>query len=36
MKTRLIHEDGEKTFAVVFDTGDEVIAGLRASQRKII
>jgi predicted DNA-binding protein with PD1-like motif len=34
MKTRLIHEDGEKTFAVVFDTGDEVIAGLRAFAEK--
>lgn len=28
MKTRLLHEAGEKTFAVVFDAGDEVVAGL--------
>lgn len=29
MKTKLLHQqDGQKTFAVVFDTGDEVAAGL--------
>jgi predicted DNA-binding protein with PD1-like motif len=28
MKTKLIHERGQKTFAVVFDKGDEVAAGL--------
>ena len=28
MKTKLIHDDGEKTFAVVFDKGDEVASGL--------
>jgi predicted DNA-binding protein with PD1-like motif len=31
MRTKLLHEDqGEKTFAVIFDTGDEVAAGLLA------
>ncbi len=30
MKTQLIHEQhGEKTFAVIFDKGDEVVAGLQ-------
>jgi uncharacterized protein len=29
MKTKLIHEGAEKTFVIVFDTGDEVIAGLK-------
>jgi predicted DNA-binding protein with PD1-like motif len=29
MKTQLIHEqNGEKTFAVIFDKGDEAVAGL--------
>lgn len=29
MKSKLIHEHyGEKTFALIFDTGDEVMAGL--------
>ncbi len=29
MKSKLIHEhDGEKTFALIFDTGDEAMAGL--------
>ena len=29
MKAQLLHEQqGEKTFALVFDTGDEVVAGL--------
>ncbi len=28
MKVKLLHESGEKTFAVVFDRGDEVVAGL--------
>ena len=32
MKSKLIHEqDGEKTFAVIFDTGDEAMAGLANS-----
>jgi predicted DNA-binding protein with PD1-like motif len=31
MKAQLIHEhEGEKTFVLVFDSGDEVIAGLTA------
>lgn len=28
MKTKLIYDQGEKTFAIVFDKGDEVISGL--------
>src|SRR5438105_6827250 len=28
MKSKLLAEQGEKTFALVFDTGDEVMAGL--------
>jgi len=28
MKAKLISEQGEKTFAVIFDTGDEVMSGL--------
>ncbi|MGE5446061.1 MAG: PPC domain-containing DNA-binding protein [Ignavibacteriales bacterium] len=28
MKTKLIYGQGEKTFAIVFDKGDEVISGL--------
>ena len=28
MQTKLIHGGDEKTFAIVFDTGDEVVAGL--------
>ena len=28
MRTKLIHDAGEKTFAIVFDKGDEVISGL--------
>jgi predicted DNA-binding protein with PD1-like motif len=31
MKSKLIHDqDGERTFAVVFDRGEEALAGLRA------
>ncbi len=30
MKAKLLNDDGEKTFALIFDTGDEVIAGLMA------
>lgn len=30
MKSKLIHDGDEKTFAIIFDTGDEVIAGLLA------
>lgn len=28
MKEKLLHEQGEKTFALVFDPGDEVVSGL--------
>ena len=28
MKTKLLQEQGQKTYVLVFDTGDEVIAGL--------
>ena len=28
MKAKLIHDDGEKTFAIIFDKGDEVASGL--------
>ena len=28
MKSKLIHDGEEKTFVIVFDTGDEVVAGL--------
>jgi predicted DNA-binding protein with PD1-like motif len=35
MKAKLIHEQqGEKTFAVIFDTGDEVFSGLTAFARE--
>jgi predicted DNA-binding protein with PD1-like motif len=30
VKSKLLHEGGEKTFAIVFDAGDEVVAGLLA------
>lgn len=37
MKTKLINDGDEKTFALVFDTGDEVVAGLLAfaKERKL-
>jgi len=28
MKSKLIHADGQRTFALVFDTGDEVVSSL--------
>lgn len=34
MKSKLIHQDGGKTYAIVFDVGDEVIAGLTAFARE--
>jgi hypothetical protein len=35
MKAQLIHEhEGEKTFALIFDTGDEAISGLTAFARE--
>src|SRR5436305_5373492 len=30
VKTKPIHDDGEKTFAIIFDKGDEVVSGLLA------
>jgi predicted DNA-binding protein with PD1-like motif len=30
VKAKLLSQDGQKTYAVVFDTGDELMAGLRA------
>lgn len=30
MKSKLLNQNGGKTYAVVFDTGDEVMAGLKA------
>lgn len=33
MKARLLHEGGERTFVLVFDTDDEVAAGLLAFAR---
>jgi predicted DNA-binding protein with PD1-like motif len=30
MKSKLLHEQGKKTFALIFDKGDEVVAGLTA------
>lgn len=29
MKTQLLNDQGEKTFAVIFDKGDEFVAGMR-------
>ena len=35
MKSKLIHEhDGERTFALVFETGDEAMAGLQEFARQ--
>jgi uncharacterized protein len=34
VKSKLIHDGDEKTFAIVFDTGDEVAAGLLAFARE--
>jgi predicted DNA-binding protein with PD1-like motif len=34
MKAKLIQEQGEKTFAVIFDTGDEVAGGLLEFARR--
>jgi predicted DNA-binding protein with PD1-like motif len=35
MRSRLLHEaDGQKTFALVFDTGDEVMSTLKAFARE--
>jgi predicted DNA-binding protein with PD1-like motif len=34
VKSRLLHDDGQKTFAVVFETADEAVAGLTAFARE--
>ena len=34
MKSKLLHDGDEKTFVLVFDTGDEVAAGLLAFARE--
>jgi uncharacterized protein len=34
MKTKLLHEDGERTYALIFDKGDEVVAELEAFARE--
>jgi predicted DNA-binding protein with PD1-like motif len=34
MKTKLLHENGERTYALIFDKGDEVIAELEAFARE--
>jgi predicted DNA-binding protein with PD1-like motif len=34
MKAKLLHENGERTYALVFDKGDEVIAELEAFARE--
>jgi predicted DNA-binding protein with PD1-like motif len=34
VKSKLIHDGDEKTFVLVFDTGDEVVAGLLDFARK--
>lgn len=34
MRTKLIHQDAERTWAVVFEAGDEAMDGLRAFARE--
>ncbi|HEY8490087.1 MAG TPA: PPC domain-containing DNA-binding protein [Dehalococcoidia bacterium] len=34
MRAKLIQEHGERTYAVIFETGDEVMAGLHAFARQ--
>jgi predicted DNA-binding protein with PD1-like motif len=34
VKAKLLHADGQKTYAIVFDGGDEVAAGLQAFARE--
>jgi uncharacterized protein len=34
MKTKLLHEDGERTYALIFDKGDEVVGELEAFARE--
>ena len=36
MKSKLLHDDnGEKTYAVIFEKGDEVMAGLRSFAKRV-
>jgi predicted DNA-binding protein with PD1-like motif len=34
MKAKLLHENGERTYALVFDKGDEVVSGLESFARE--
>ncbi|HEV2713429.1 MAG TPA: PPC domain-containing DNA-binding protein [Gaiellaceae bacterium] len=34
MRSKLLHEDGERTFALVFAKGDEALAGLQSFARE--
>jgi predicted DNA-binding protein with PD1-like motif len=34
MKSKLIHQDRQRTYAIVFDIGDEVMEGLRSFARE--
>lgn len=34
MQSKLLHQDGERTYALVFDTGDEVVGELRRFARE--
>jgi predicted DNA-binding protein with PD1-like motif len=34
MKTKLLHGDGQQTWAVVFETGDEVLSGLTSMAKE--
>ena len=34
MRSKLLHENGERTYALVFDKGDEVVAELQAFARR--
>jgi uncharacterized protein len=35
MKSKLLHDNGERTYALVFDKGDEVVAELEAFAREL-
>jgi uncharacterized protein len=35
MKAKLLHDNGERTYALVFDKGDEVVAELEAFAREL-
>jgi predicted DNA-binding protein with PD1-like motif len=34
VRSKLLHEDGERTFVLVFDKGDEAVAGLESFARE--